>query len=58
MPKPGTNEYEGMVDFMRADLESGMGYSKLIAVAKKLSEDNGEDFNENYKKWKEKNKNK
>ena len=29
MPEPGTQAFEDMIDFMRADLESGMKYSKI-----------------------------
>lgn len=53
MPEPGTQAYEDMIDFMRKDLESGMGCSKII-------EADGRDFDEEllllifcYKKWKE-----
>ncbi len=35
MPKPGSQEFENMIDFMRKDLESGMGYSNLIEQARK-----------------------
>lgn len=57
MPEPGSQEYEKMIDFMRADLESGMGYSKIIAAGKKIIEDRGENFEEKFAEWKE-NKNK
>jgi len=57
MPEPGSAEYERMIDFMRADLESDMGYSKIIAAGRKIVEDRGEDFDEKFKEWKE-NKNK
>ena len=56
MPEPGTQAYEDMIDFMRADLESGMGYSKIIAAARKNIEAEGKDFDEEFKKWKEGNK--
>ena len=56
MPKPGSNEWESMIDFMRKDLESSMGYSKVITAAKKIVEDRGGNFNEEFEAWKEKNK--
>jgi len=40
LPKPGSNEWEDMVDFMRKDLESGMSYSKIIEHGRKIV-DNG-----------------
>ena len=57
MPEPGSAAYESMIDFMRADLESGMGYSKIIAAAKKNIEADGRNFDEEFEKWK-RNKNK
>jgi len=85
MPEPDTQEWENMVDFMRKDLDSGMGYSKIElhgreAVAKKreclecgeiwyINKDSTGycevcgsanikhfNFNEEFKKWKEKKK--
>ena len=56
MPEPGTEAYERMVDFMRADLESGMGYSKVIETAKKIVEERGGDFYKEFEKWKEEKK--
>jgi hypothetical protein len=41
-----------MVDFMRADLESGMGYNKLIESARKRLKEQGKDFDEEFDKWK------
>jgi hypothetical protein len=38
MPEPGTRAHENMVDFMRADLESGMGYSKVVMAAQEIIE--------------------
>lgn len=54
LPEPGSNEWETMADFMRKDLESGMAYSKIIEQGRKIVEDRGEDFDEAFKKWKEK----
>ena len=56
MPKPGTQEFEDMIDFMRADLESNMGYSKIIATGKKIVEDRGGNFEEEFEKWKKEGK--
>jgi len=55
-PEPGSQEWEDMVDFMRKDLDSGMAYTKLIEKAKKLIEARGGNFDEEFEKWKEKNK--
>ena len=44
MPKPGTTEWESMVDFMRKDLDSGMSYTKLIKETKKMFVEQGRDF--------------
>jgi hypothetical protein len=52
MPDPGNDEYERMIDFMRADLESDMGYSKIIETARKNIEASGRDFWEEFEKWK------
>jgi hypothetical protein len=52
MPEPGTREWEDMVDFMRKDLESDMGYTKIIKAAKDSIEARGGDFDEEFKKWK------
>lgn len=52
MPKPGSAAYEKMIDFMRVDLESGMAYSKIIAIAKKMAEEQGRDFYKEFGKWK------
>jgi len=54
MPEPGTQKFENMIDFMRKDLDSGMGYSKLIEAAKKMFKEQGRDFNAEFEKWKEK----
>lgn len=54
MPDPGSPEWESMVDFMRKDLESGMAYSKIEMKARKLMESQGRNFDEEFKKWKEK----
>jgi hypothetical protein len=48
----GSDAYERMVDFMRKDLECGMGYSKLIDAARKKIEGEGKDFNQEFAKWK------
>jgi hypothetical protein len=53
MPEPGSDAYEKMIDFMRADLANDMGYSKIIETARKNIEADGRDFNEEFKKWKD-----
>ena len=52
MPEPGSKEWEEMVDFMREDLESDMGYSKIIKFAKDRIEARDGNFNEEFEKWK------
>lgn len=56
MPDPGTKEFEDMVDFMRADLDSGMQYSALEITVRKMLALQGRDFNDEFEKWKEKRK--
>lgn len=53
MPKPGTKEWEEMADYMRADLQSGMQYTKIEMIARKILKAQGEDFDEEFRKWKE-----
>jgi hypothetical protein len=53
MPEPGTDAYERMIDFMRADLESGMAYSKIEMEARKIIEARGGNFDEEFEKWKQ-----
>ena len=50
LPDPRTKEWESMVDFMRADLETNMAYSKIIAVAEKLFADRGQNLYEEFEK--------
>jgi hypothetical protein len=52
LPEAGTQEYEDMIDFMRADLESGMKYTKIEMEARKLIKERGGDFDEEFAKWK------
>jgi hypothetical protein len=51
MPEPGSKEYEEMVDFMREDLGSNMGYSKIEKAARKLLKEQGRDFDKEFAKW-------
>lgn len=44
--------YDKMIDFMRADIETNFGYTKIIEKAKKQMESEGKDFWEEYEKWK------
>ena len=53
LPKPGSSDYERMIDFMRADLNSGMAYSKVIQTARNRMESEGRDFDEEFQRWKE-----
>jgi hypothetical protein len=46
--------YESMIDYMRADLESGMRYSKLEMQARKIIEARGGDFDKEFEEWKKK----
>ena len=39
------------IDFMREDLESNMGYSKMIQFVKDKFEAEGRDFDEEYKQF-------
>ena len=50
-PEPGTKEYDEMVDFMRADLESDMGLTKLIEGARKMFESEGRDFDKEFAEY-------
>lgn len=53
--EPGTREWEDVVDFMRRDLDSGMGYTKLIETTRKRMEEEGRDFDKEFAEWKKKN---
>ncbi len=53
MPEPGTQEYEDMISFMRADLESDMGLSKLIDIVEKKLKAEGKDIYEEARKWRD-----
>jgi hypothetical protein len=48
----GSPAYEKMIDFMRADLESGMMYTKVEMEARKIIEARGGNFDEEFAKWK------
>ena len=50
-----SREYEDMVDFMRADMDNQMGYTKLIEAARKRIEERGGDFYEKFEQWKKEN---
>jgi len=53
MPEPGSQAWEDMIDFMRKDLDSGMSYTKIEMTARKIIEERGGNFDEEFKKWKE-----
>lgn len=55
IPKPGSKEYNDMIDFMRADLNSGMALSKMIQSVKERFEEEDRDFIEEYENWKKEN---
>ena len=42
---------EGQINFMRADIESGFAYSKLIEVTKERLKQDGRDFDAEFKAW-------
>jgi len=52
LSKTENQEWEGMVDHMRADLDSGMQLTKIEMVARKIVKEDGRDFDEEFKKWK------
>ena len=41
------------IEFMRADLESGMAYTRLIEAVRKKLKKEGKDFNKEFEKWKQ-----
>ena len=51
-----SDDYEALIDFMRADLDSGMGYSKIIEKGREIVEADGRNFDEEFEKWKAKRK--
>lgn len=53
MPKPGSEDYDRMIDFMRKDLQSGMGYSKIIMSVRKRMKSEGRDFDKEFEAWKQ-----
>lgn len=52
MPEIGSRAYEEMIEFMRADLENDMAYSRIINTAKKKVESEGRDFWQEFEQWK------
>jgi len=50
----GSDEYERMIDYIRADQESGMMYTKMEMAVRKIIESRGGNFDEEFTKWKEK----
>jgi len=55
LPPAGSKEYEETIAFMRADLESDMGYSKIEMAARKLLKDQGRDFDKEFEIFKQRN---
>lgn len=39
------------LEFMRADLETNFGYTKIIEAAQKVFKEQGRDFDKEFKKW-------
>ncbi len=53
LPNTESPEWEEMVEFMRVDLASDFGYSKIIKAARESIEARGGNFDEELKKWRE-----
>jgi hypothetical protein len=51
IPKPGSREYDEMVSFMRADLESGMALTKIEIIARDTIKARGGDFDKEFNEW-------
>lgn len=51
MPEPGSEKYDEMVKFMREDLRTGMGLTKISQAVRKAVEESGRDFDEEFNKW-------
>ena len=46
LPDPGGQSWENMIDYMRKDIASGMGYTKVQIAAREIVENDGRDFDE------------
>lgn len=57
LPKSGTQAWEDMVDFMRADIELNEQKAKIEMLARKIVKDDGRDFDEEFAKWRKENPN-
>jgi hypothetical protein len=51
---PGGPGWDEAVDFMRVDLESNMGLTRVETIARKILKEQGRDFNKEFEKWKQK----
>lgn len=51
MPEMGSTKWEKMVDYMRADLESGMAYTKIEMAARKMFKEQGRDFDSEFNEF-------
>lgn len=51
MDSPFTDE---QIDFMRADLASDMGYTRMIEATKERFKEEGRDFDAEFKRWERK----
>jgi len=57
MAIPGRiKEYEKAIEFMRADLASGMQLTKIEMMARKIVKEDGRDFDEEFAKWRKENR--
>ena len=52
LPEPGSQDWDKMAEFMRADLVSNMTLSKIIGMTRKQYKEQGRDFDEEFQKWK------
>ena len=52
--EPGGEGWEELVDYMRQDLDSGMALTKVEMTARKILEEQGRDFEQEFKEWRKK----
>lgn len=50
---PDKQNYDKVIDYMRADLDSGMAFTGLEMKVRKILATQGRDFDEEFRKWKE-----
>ncbi len=56
LPKPGSKEWDKMVDLMRYDLDNNMCLSRMVHHVKKSLTEQGRDFNDEFEQWKKERK--